>query len=357
MFACPPQLVSDGAAAGTSYCPGSTLTLSAGLISDGPGDYASNAACFWLVRPARVITLDFIEFSTEAAYDTVNVYAVDRDGSESLRGSFSGATVPAGIRLVSDKGVGMKVVFTSDSSYEGAGFVASYTASDAPAAAGARSCAALAQLAIGGECAVDCSRGAAMSYGFRCDGARGLVAASVQCDAAPCVVPAALGLGVVAAAAPPRGCEPNASVARGAACFVACGAGFVREGGSSLMTVRTARAHAAWYGSRGSGRASYALLCVGDQCVYACARACAVCVCLCVCVCVRVCTQTHAHKHTHTHTRTHTRARTHARTSRVLGCLAVCVRVCTCVCVCGCQRVCVPLRPSSLKPAHLARCA
>ena len=220
-----------------SYCPGSSLTLSSGLISDGPGYYPSNVNCFWLVRSALSITLEFLEFSTEDGYDTVNVYAVAPNGSESLRGSYSGSRLPPTVRLTSETGVAMKVVLTSDASVENSGFVASYSASDAPASRGTRSCTALTQLAVGGECAVDCSRSLAMSFGYRCDGARGLVAASVPCDTAPCVVPASLGLGVVAAAPAPLGCQPNAPVSRGNACFVSCGAGFVREGGSSFFKV------------------------------------------------------------------------------------------------------------------------
>jgi hypothetical protein len=72
------------------------------------------------------VTLTFSAFSTERGYDFVKVYAGNTTTSATLLGSFSGASTPAA--MMSPTGT-MLVIFSSDSSAEDVGFVASYSSS------------------------------------------------------------------------------------------------------------------------------------------------------------------------------------------------------------------------------------
>jgi hypothetical protein len=85
----------------TSICSqsGSTLTAPSGVISDGSGDYSSNANCYVILSsPGKTITLTFTSFSTEPCCDKVGVYSCSSSActttTELPRSPYSGSTVP-----------------------------------------------------------------------------------------------------------------------------------------------------------------------------------------------------------------------------------------------------------------------
>jgi hypothetical protein len=104
-------------------------------IGDGPGVYADNADCTWLISASGPITVRFGEFSTEPGYDHVKLY----DGaspSALLLQSFSGTAVPA---AVTSTGGSLTIRFTSDGSTyslvtSSAGFTATLTSASVDAA-------------------------------------------------------------------------------------------------------------------------------------------------------------------------------------------------------------------------------
>ena len=83
-------------------------------VSDGPGDYADNAQCTWLVTAAGPIAVVFKAFATEQGIDFVTLF----DGT---RGEvrYSGVAVPPPF---STNSTSLTILFTSDSSKGSSGF-------------------------------------------------------------------------------------------------------------------------------------------------------------------------------------------------------------------------------------------
>jgi len=107
----------------TGPCDGSVmLSQASGTISDGPASYQTNSACTWLINSGSPITLSFSEFATEAGYDFVNVYD-GNSASAPLLLSASGSSMPSPVSSTGS----MFVSFTSDSSVETTGFIATYS--------------------------------------------------------------------------------------------------------------------------------------------------------------------------------------------------------------------------------------
>ncbi len=100
-----------------------TLTASSGTISDGPGDYAPNLRCSWLIQAGSAVSLSFSAFRTEAGYDFVDVYDGGTVGSP-LLGHFSGASPPPAVRSTTGS---MLVTFGAGGSVESSGFVAMFS--------------------------------------------------------------------------------------------------------------------------------------------------------------------------------------------------------------------------------------
>ena len=125
------------AAPPSSTCSGTVqlaLSTTPVGISDGPGSYADNADCTWLISASGPVTVTFSDFSTEPGYDYVALY----DGaspSAMLLQSFSGAALPT---AVTSTGGTLKIRFTSDGSTVGlntsAGFAATLTSASVDAA-------------------------------------------------------------------------------------------------------------------------------------------------------------------------------------------------------------------------------
>ncbi len=99
-------------------CPygAGTFTTQTGTITI-PADYAGRITCEYVITTGAPIYLRFDSFATEAEYAKVEVY----DGTSAkgtLKGSFSGATVPA-IQVATSGS--MYVRFMSDSGIAAAG--------------------------------------------------------------------------------------------------------------------------------------------------------------------------------------------------------------------------------------------
>jgi hypothetical protein len=124
----------------SAACSGTVrLALSTSLlgIGDGPGSYADNADCTWLISASGPITVRFDEFSTEPGYDYVKLY----DGaspSAPLLAGFSGGSFSGGActspfpclvpPAVTSTGGSLAVRFTSDVSTVGVNTSAGFTA-------------------------------------------------------------------------------------------------------------------------------------------------------------------------------------------------------------------------------------
>lgn len=92
-----------------------------GSFSDGGGNYPSNSACQFRIISSVPIVLTFGSLSVERNYDFIRVYDGESDQSPLL--SAVTGTVAEPIRSSGS----LFVVFTSDSSVQSSGFVASYT--------------------------------------------------------------------------------------------------------------------------------------------------------------------------------------------------------------------------------------
>ena len=121
-----------GAMPPTERCAAST-TLQLGsmplMISDGPADYDNSLTCRWNVRVVdpyftanMSVTLSFSSFSTEAQFDMLYVY--DGLGTAVPLESLSGASLWSLPAPLTTSQPSMTIVFTSDSSVRGEGFVA-----------------------------------------------------------------------------------------------------------------------------------------------------------------------------------------------------------------------------------------
>ena len=116
----------------SAACSGTVrLALSTSLlgIGDGPGSYADNADCTWLISASGPITVRFDEFSTEPGYDYVKLYDGASPSAPLLKGfsggSFSGGALP---EVVTSTGGSLAVRFTSDVSTVGVNTSAGFTA-------------------------------------------------------------------------------------------------------------------------------------------------------------------------------------------------------------------------------------
>jgi hypothetical protein len=115
-------------AAQAQTCSGlTTLPLFNATFNDGSGtaNYSDNLNCPFLIQPAGAtsITLNFTAFNTEIGYDYVYVH----DGPSSaapLIGTYSGTSIPA---TITSTGGSLWILFTSDGSYNFAGWTATYT--------------------------------------------------------------------------------------------------------------------------------------------------------------------------------------------------------------------------------------
>jgi hypothetical protein len=76
------------------------------LLSDGPGVYANNLECIWLIEASGPINIAFNTFDTEENYDVL--YIIDGSGDER---HFSGSMLPASFTTRSPN---ITVKFTSD---------------------------------------------------------------------------------------------------------------------------------------------------------------------------------------------------------------------------------------------------
>ncbi|MDO9186715.1 MAG: T9SS type A sorting domain-containing protein [Bacteroidia bacterium] len=119
-----------------AQCSGTAMVLNAasGSLTDGSGtsNYVDDLDCFWLISPAGAgtISLTFTALDLELylCSDKVRIY----DGSDTtgnLIGTACGNTLPA---TITSTGGAMYIRFTSDISYSGAGWEASYTSTTAP---------------------------------------------------------------------------------------------------------------------------------------------------------------------------------------------------------------------------------
>jgi hypothetical protein len=105
------------------------------MLSDGSGsfNYSNGADCQWLIAPssAVLVTINFTEFSTQEALDTVSVSACTTldCGTEQQLGILSGQYAHTQA-MIARTGI-MKVKFRSDASITGAGFSASWKSVEA----------------------------------------------------------------------------------------------------------------------------------------------------------------------------------------------------------------------------------
>ena len=119
-----PTFAGGCAGSGTITAGSSMLTYFSGSISDGPHRYVPSMRCQWVIQSPGPITLSFRSLNTEHSYDFVKVF--DGDGERcSLLGSFSGTVLPADVTASAGA---MTILFTTDSTLQKDGFVATYHA-------------------------------------------------------------------------------------------------------------------------------------------------------------------------------------------------------------------------------------
>jgi hypothetical protein len=108
-----------------------TFLGSSGTFSDGsgPADYSSGANCKWIISPTNAvqITITFRQLSIESGFDFVRIYeCTDANcGRAQLLAELSG-TYALSQSITSSTGY-MAIWFTSDGSFTGPGFSASWT--------------------------------------------------------------------------------------------------------------------------------------------------------------------------------------------------------------------------------------
>jgi hypothetical protein len=112
-----------------------TSGASSGTISDGAGNYANNANCWWLLAtsPGVEIRISFLpSFDTESGYDDVTIYQCSSASCspqtliQKLSGSPSASAVYTSTVYTSTTGF-LKVTFTSDGSVVGSGFTGTWS--------------------------------------------------------------------------------------------------------------------------------------------------------------------------------------------------------------------------------------
>ena len=106
------------------WCSSETYTEPSGTLSDGSGSfyYANSTTCIYIIdNPEAVrITLEFTKFSTEEAYDFLQVY----NGKNQLLGEFSGHQLPETITEETDK---LILVWNTNASIRDDGWSADYS--------------------------------------------------------------------------------------------------------------------------------------------------------------------------------------------------------------------------------------
>ncbi|XP_072020163.1 LOW QUALITY PROTEIN: cubilin-like [Amphiura filiformis] len=122
-------------------CGGDLVTPSGSFNSPNyPGEYAHARVCTWSITVAagHMVTLRFTDFDIEEVdgcyYDSVQVYNGLVDDSP-LIGSYCGTNPPS---VIQSSGNTMRVVFTSDGSISGGGFLATYDAQDSAVCGGSK---------------------------------------------------------------------------------------------------------------------------------------------------------------------------------------------------------------------------
>ena len=96
----------------TGACDGTvsvTLGPSPLVLSDGPGVYALNVECVWLVEAPGPITVVFTRFHTQADYDFLEIF----DGTGDDAGLLANASGPALPEPLFANSTSVKIVFTS----------------------------------------------------------------------------------------------------------------------------------------------------------------------------------------------------------------------------------------------------
>jgi hypothetical protein len=119
----PPVSSQTGADTTSRACSGTVMlaaTVNPTVITDGPGQYASDMVCTWIFSSAGPITVEFNLFATERGFDFVHVYDGGSTTAPRIQ-SFSGTEV----RPVTSTRNQLTISFTSDNSVEAAGFFAS----------------------------------------------------------------------------------------------------------------------------------------------------------------------------------------------------------------------------------------
>ena len=119
-----------------AQCLGTPLVLNAttGSFSDGSGNsnYEDNLNCFWLISPngAGSISLNFtlLDLELYQCSDKILVY----DGTDTLSNLIATVCDVTNPGTITSTGGSMLLRFTSDISYSGAGWTASYTSTIAP---------------------------------------------------------------------------------------------------------------------------------------------------------------------------------------------------------------------------------
>ena len=122
----PPPFTAPVAAPPSAPCSGRvsvpvTLFVTPVTISDGPGNYASNTQCEWVLSSSTsALTISFSSFSTEPAYDKVDVFSGTSPSGASW-GTYSGTLSPFVVPVASKVAL---LRFVSDGSVTFAGFTA-----------------------------------------------------------------------------------------------------------------------------------------------------------------------------------------------------------------------------------------
>jgi hypothetical protein len=105
--------------------------LSAGIFSDGPGNYKDHQTCAWTIASVAQVSVRFISLNTEEGYDFVTIYqctSADCSTKEQVA-RLSGSGVSADTVFSSATGF-LQVQFSSDGGVTGAGFEAAWSVAE-----------------------------------------------------------------------------------------------------------------------------------------------------------------------------------------------------------------------------------
>ena len=147
-----PDPVDDALTSFTATAPTATLTcgglncglgctpssdVTSGNISDGTGNYANNADCWWLLAtsPGVEIQISFPSFDTESGFDYVTIYqCISASCSLQTQILRQSGFLSASNVYTSTTGF-LKVTFTSDGSVVRSGFIGTWSLKSRPCAA------------------------------------------------------------------------------------------------------------------------------------------------------------------------------------------------------------------------------